>query len=109
MTEQMDKKIFEDFTTTKRWTASKKKAAVLRLFAGESLDDVSRELGITIAQLDNWKQKVLTQMEVLLKAREDDPLNKELDAAKKKIGELSMENELLREKAKKQGVFWGGR
>ncbi len=109
MTEQIQKKIFEDFTTQRRWTASKKKAAVLRLLAGEPLDDVSRELGVTIAQLDGWKQKVLTQMEILLKAREEDPINKELDAAKKKIGELSMENELLREKAKKQGVFWGGR
>lgn len=94
---------------TKRWTAARKKAAVLRLLAGEALDDVSRDIGVTIAQLEEWKLKVLKQMELSLKCREDDPLNKELDAAKRRIGELSMENELLRERARKKGVFWSGR
>lgn len=93
----------------RRWTAARKKAAVLRLLAGESLDDVSRDIGVTIAQLEGWKQKVLDQMETLLKCREEDPLEKELDLAKKRIGELSMENELLRERSRKQGVFWSGR
>jgi len=93
----------------KNWTSGRKKAAVLRLLAGESLDDVSRELAVTIAQLEGWKQRVLEQMEIVLKSRKEDPLDKELDAAKRKIGELSMENELLREKARKQGVFFAGR
>lgn len=93
----------------KNWTAGRKKAAVLRLLAGESLDDVSRDLAVTIAQLDEWKQRALEQMELALRARKEDPMDKELDAAKRKIGELSMENELLRERARKQGVFWAGR
>ena len=105
----MKEQSIEDTAIQRRWTAGKKKAAVLRLLAGESLDDVSRDLGITIAVLDSWKQRVLDQMEILLKSREDDPLNKELDAAKRKIGDLSMENELLRERSRTQGVFWAGR
>ena len=99
----------ENQRVVKRWTAARKKAAVLRLLAGESLDDVSRDIGITIAQLEEWKLKVLDHMETLLKCRENDPLNKELDAAKRRIGELSMEVELLRERARKKGVFWSGR
>jgi len=109
MSDQTNKSASEECSVRRRWTAVRKKAAVLRLLSGESLDDVSRDLGVTIAQLDSWRQRVLDQMDLLLKSREEDPLNKELDAAKKKIGELSMENELLREKARKQGVFWAGR
>lgn len=93
----------------KNWTAGRKKAAVLRLLAGESLDAVSRELAVTIAQLETWKCRALEQMEVALRTTRNEAVDKELDAAKKKIGELSMENELLRERARKQGVFWSGR
>jgi transposase-like protein len=94
---------------SKRWTAGRKKEAVLRLLKGESVDGLSRELGITIAQLEEWKQTVLERMELLLKTRSDEPLQAELDVAMKRIGELCMENELLKEKGKKQGVFWGGK
>jgi len=93
---------------TKRWSAGRKKEAVLRLLRGDPIDGLSRELGVTIAQLEEWKRTVLERMDLLLKAHTDEPLQAELEAAKKHIGELSMEIELLREKAKKQGVFWGG-
>jgi hypothetical protein len=93
----------------KRWTAGRKKESVLRLLRGEPIDSLSRELGVTIAQLEKWKATVLEGMELLLKDRSEEPLAVELAVAKKHIGELSMENELLREKAKKQGVFWGGK
>src|SRR5208282_1661914 len=88
----------------KRWTAGRKKEAVLRLLRGESVDGLSREPGVTITQLEEWKQTVLEQMELLLKSRTDEPLQAELEVAKKRIGELCMENELLKEKSK---AFFG--
>lgn len=93
----------------KKWTSSRKKEAVLRLLKGEAVDGLSRELGVTIGQLEKWKSMVLDNMELLLKARKEDPLQAELDGAKKHMGELCMENELLKEKGKRQGVFWGGK
>lgn len=93
----------------KRWTANRKKEAVLRLLRGESIDGLSRELGVTIGQLEEWKRVVLENMELLLKVRTEEPFQAELDVAKKRIGELCMENELLKEKAKRNGVFWGGK
>ena len=93
----------------KRWTAGRKKEAVLRLLRGEEVDALSRELGATISELEEWRQIVLERMEVLLKAQKEDPLYKPLQEAKKRIGELCMENELLKEKDKKRGVFWGGK
>jgi len=93
----------------KRWTAGRKKEAVLRLLKGECPDRLSRELGVTIAQLEGWKNLVLRRMELTLKDRNEEPLQEELENAHKRIGELCMEVELLREKSRKQGVFWGGK
>lgn len=99
----------EEREVRKRWTAPRKKEAVLRLLKGEPIDGLSRELGVTIGQLEQWQETVLTRMELLLKERSEEPVYEELEAAKKQIGELCMENELLREKSRKQGVFWGGK
>ncbi len=105
----MTKPDVEEKPVFKRWSAGRKKEVVLRLLKGEPIDGLSREYGVPIGQLEKWKETVLTRMELLLKDRSDEPLQAELEAAKKQIGELCMENELLREKSRKQGVFWGGR
>jgi hypothetical protein len=80
-----------------RWSARRKREVVLRMLRGESLEALSRELGVEIYRLEQWRERALTGLEVLLKDREEDhPMRTELDAAKRHIGELSMENELLR-------------
>ena len=70
---------------------------VLRLLRGESLDAVSREIGVEVYRLERWRDKALAAMDAGLKERaDDDPLQVGLDAAHKRVGELSMEVELLR-------------
>lgn len=93
----------------KRWTAGRKKEVVLRLLRGEEIDGVSRELGVNISQLEAWKATALQGMESLFKDSSEEPLATELETAKKQIGELHMENELLRSKVAKKGVFYTGR
>lgn len=83
-----------------RWSAGRKREVVLRLLRGESLDALSRELGVEIYRLEQWRDQALAGIDVGLKDRQDDPLFRELDAAKRHIGELSMEVELLRERAR---------
>ena len=83
-----------------RWSAGRKREGVLRLLRGESLDALSRELGVEIYRLEQWRDQALAGIDVGLKDRQDDPLSRELDAAKRHIGELSMEVELLRERAR---------
>jgi transposase-like protein len=73
---------------------------VLRLLRGESVQALSRELGVEIYRLEQWRERALVGFEASLKDRDGDPLEKELDAAKRHIGELSMEIELLRERAR---------
>ena len=93
----------------KRWSASRKKDVVMRLLRGEKVDEVSREVGVAMSTLEEWKSSVVDGMDVLLKAHKDHPLQEELDRAKKKIGELSMENELLWKRARKANPFPMGR
>ena len=81
----------------------------MRLFRGESLDDVSREVGVEISRLERWRDKAMRGLEGGLREREGDPIQVALDEANRRIGELSMENELLREKARRSGAFWPGR
>ena len=50
--------------------------------------------------LEAWKARALAGLELGLKAQAGEPLAAELDAAKRHIGELSMDNELLRERAR---------
>ena len=83
-----------------RWSASRKRDVVLRLLRGESLDAVSREVGLEVYRLEAWKARALAGLELGLKAQAGEPLAAELDAAKRHIGELSMEIELLRERAR---------
>ena len=83
-----------------RWSASRKRDVVLRLLCGESLDAVSRAVGVEIYRLEEWKARALAGLELGLKDQAGEPLAAELDAAKRHIGELSMEVELLRERAR---------
>ena len=83
-----------------RWSASRKRDVVLRLLRAESLDTVSRDVGVEVYLLEAWKARALAGLELGLKAQAGAPLAAELDAAKRHIGELSMENELLRDRAR---------
>ena len=60
------------------------------------MDALSREPGVEIYRLEDWRKQALLGMETALKKRDGDPLSDELTIAKQHIGELSMEFELLR-------------
>ena len=82
-----------------RWSAARKRDVVLRLLRGESIEAVARQVGIEPYRLEQWRERALAALESALKERaEDDPLQAGLGAAYKRLGELGMENELLREK-----------
>ena len=80
-----------------RWSAQKKRDAVLRLLRGEPTDTLSRELGVEMYRLEEWRRRALSGIGASLREREDRG-QVELDSAMKRIGELSMEVELLRAK-----------
>ncbi len=70
---------------------------------GEPMDTLSRELGVELYILEQWRDAALAGMAEGLKSRVGDPLQDELDSALKRVGELTMENELLWERVKRPG------
>jgi polyhydroxyalkanoate synthesis regulator phasin len=65
---------------------------------------LSRELGVTAAKISEWRDAFLAGAEANLKSREPTAADDENLRLKAKIGELTMEVELLREKVTKLEV-----
>ena len=86
-----------------RWSVARKREVVLRLLRGESAELLSRELGLPMFKLEQWRQKAETALDGALKEREADTASTELAAAMQRIGALSMENELLRARIERPG------
>ncbi len=81
-----------------RWSSRKKSEVVLRMLRGEDIDALSRELKVTAARLTEWRERFLAGGQSNLKSREADDRDEENARLKKKVGELTMDNELLSEK-----------
>jgi transposase len=86
-----------------RWSVGRKRDVVLRLLRGESAELLSRELGVPLYKLEQWRAKADAALDGVLKERETDTATGELAAAMQRIGELSMENELLRSRIGRRG------
>jgi transposase-like protein len=81
-----------------RFSAQKKTEVVLRLLRGEALDLVSRELGIPAARLTTWREAFLDAGQEAMKKQPLDSRDREIGRLREKLGESTMEIELLREK-----------
>lgn len=84
-----------------RMSAPRKRDAVLRLMRGETLEALSRELKVPAGRLSQWRDAFIAAGETALKSRELDARDEHLQRQQSKIGELTMENELLRQKNKR--------
>src|SRR3954467_14486214 len=63
-----------------RWSAARKRDVVLRLLRGESIEAVSRQIGIEPFRLEQWRERGLAALDSALKERpEDDPLQAGLE------------------------------
>ena len=75
-------------------SAKRKQSAVLRLLRGEALELMSRELGVTVAELSAWRDAFLAAGEGSLKTRPADGRDLEIGRLKAKVGDLTMATEL---------------
>ena len=96
----------EDFRAKPRWSANKKMDVVMRLLRGEPLDRVSREVGIEAHRLAAWRDDFLEGGKDALKGQRPDRSgdDRALRQAERKVGQLTMENEILRAVAEKRGL-----
>ena len=92
-----------------RWSAGRKKELVLRLLRGEPVDAISREVSVPIYKLEKWRDRALAGIDAGLKERENDPVERQLDEANRRIGELVMEVEILRKERQAKRPLVGRR
>jgi transposase len=97
----------ESFRNKPRWSTNKKTDAVMRLLRGEPLDIVSRELEIEAHRLAQWREEFLEGGKDRLKGRrvdDDDEAERERKELLAKVGELTIDNDILRAAARKRGL-----
>ena len=81
-----------------RFSAQRKTDAVLRLLRGEDLETLSRELGVTAATLSSWREGFLDGGTAAMKSRPTDDRDERIARLQAKVGQLTMDNELLGQK-----------
>ncbi len=81
-----------------RFSARRKTEAVLRLLRGEDLGTLSRELGVTAATLSGWRDAFLDGGTAAMKSRPADDRDELVARLRAKVGQLTMDNELLGQK-----------
>src|SRR5579859_476918 len=86
-----------------RWSARRKEQVVLRLLRGESLDLLARELGQPAGRIAGWREEFLEAGREGLKSRPLPEDDRRLVAAQRKVGELQLENDILRALLEKKG------
>jgi transposase len=79
-----------------RWSARRKEEVVLRLLRGEGLDALARETGQAAGTISRWREDFLAGGREGLKTRPAPVEDRRLADAQRKIGELSMEIDILR-------------
>jgi transposase len=77
-------------------SARRKEEVVLRLLRGESLDALARETGQAAGTISSWREEFLVAGREGLKSRPRPVEERQLADAQRKIGELAMDNDILR-------------
>ncbi|HJS67015.1 MAG TPA: helix-turn-helix domain-containing protein [Nitrospiraceae bacterium] len=87
-----------------RWTATRRVAVVVSILKGEtSAAEAARKHGLTVAEVEDWRDRFLLGADNALRNRpkDDEALKEEpLKKLKQKIGELVLDNDILREALK---------
>jgi len=89
-----------------RWTAKRRVALVLSLLKGETTAaDAARRHGLKVAEVEEWRERFLLGAENALRARpkEEDALREEeINRLKRKVGELTMDLDILQVAARQR-------
>ena len=90
-----------DNNTVKRWTARRRSALILSILRGEvSTQEAARKHGLTVKELEEWKERFLSGAENALRSRPPDDAaqhDAEVKRLKQKIGDLVMDLDILKE------------
>ena len=81
-----------------RWTAKRRVALVVSILKGEtSIAEAARKHALTVAEVEDWRDRFLLGAENALRSR---PKDEEVKKLKQKVGELVLDNDILKEALK---------
>lgn len=90
--------------TVQRWTAKRRSALVLSILRGEtSAQEAARNHGLTVAEVEGWKERFLAAAENALRSRPKDEealRDEQIKKLKQKVGELVLDMDILKEAMK---------
>lgn len=90
--------------TPQRWTAKRRAALVLSIVKGEtSAQAAARKHGLTVAEIEEWRDRFFLGAENALRARPKDEealKDEQIKRLKQKIGELVLDLDILKEATK---------
>jgi len=81
-----------------RWSSRRKVSVIVELLRGADLESTSRKYRVTVATLTDWRDRFLASGEAGLMSRVTDVEDEEKRRLKSVVANISIENELLREK-----------
>ncbi len=88
----------------KRWTAKRRVALIVEILRGDtSVAEAARKHGLTVAELEEWRERFLSGAENALRSRpadEEAQKDREIKRLKQKVGELIMDVDILKEATK---------
>ncbi len=94
----------ESDDSVQRWTAKRRAALVISLLKGEtSVAEAARRHGLTVAEIEAWQDRFLLAAENGLRSRPKDEealKDEQIKKLKQKVGELVLDNDILREALK---------
>ena len=84
-----------------RWTAKRRSALVMSIIKGEiSVAEAARKHGLTVAEIERWREQFLAAGENALRSHprdEDGVKDEQIARLKKKVGELVLDIDILKE------------
>ena len=87
-----------------RWTARRRAALVTSILKGEtSAQEAARKHGLTVAEVEDWREKFLAGAENALRSRprdDEEQQQEQLRRLKQKVADLVIEVDVLREATK---------
>jgi transposase-like protein len=87
-----------------RWTAKRRAVLVLAILrGGTSVQEAARKHDLTVAEVEHWKGTFLLAAENALRSRPKDEealKDEQIKKLERKVGQLVMDNEILREASK---------
>jgi transposase-like protein len=84
-----------------RWTAKRRSALVMSIIKGEtSVAEAARKHGLTVAEVERWREQFLAAGENALRARpkdEEGQKDEQIAKLQRKVGELVLDIDILKE------------